>query len=124
MRPYGHGVYLSNITRKQLDKYFSNSDIFPSDIVICKDEITEFMSSEEISLRLFSLVKHTFSKEISNKQVDRIRWHLYPEIRITHALDKPESSAKPISVLRTPNIIKIMDTQQELLARSLGEGIG
>ncbi|MFW8080515.1 restriction endonuclease, partial [Klebsiella pneumoniae] len=76
--------YLSNITRKQLDKYFSNSDIFPSDIVICKDEITEFMSSEEISLRLFSLVKHTFSKEISNKQVDRIRWHLYPEIRITH----------------------------------------
>ncbi|SXT04159.1 DNA-dependent helicase II [Klebsiella pneumoniae] len=80
------------------------------------------MSSEEISLRLFSLVKHTFSKEISNKQVDRIRWHLYPEIRITHALDKPESSAKPISVLRTPNIIKIMDTQQELLARSLGEG--
>lgn len=120
--PYGHGVYLSNITRKQLDKYFSNSDIFPSDIVICKDEITEFMSSEEISLRLFSLVKHTFSKEISNKQVDRIRWHLYPEIRITHALDKPESSAKPISVLRTPNIIKIMDTQQELLARSLGEG--
>ncbi|MBV5437003.1 restriction endonuclease, partial [Klebsiella pneumoniae] len=56
--PYGHGVYLSNITRKQLDKYFSNSDIFPSDIVICKDEITEFMSSEEISLRLFSLVKH------------------------------------------------------------------
>ncbi|MCQ3858591.1 nuclease-related domain-containing DEAD/DEAH box helicase [Klebsiella quasipneumoniae] len=120
--PYGHGVYLSNITRKQLDKYFSNSDIFPSDIVICKDEITEFMSSEEISLRLFSLVKHTFSKEISNKQVDRIRWHLYPEIRITHALDKPESSAKSISVLRTPNIIKIMDTQQELLARSLGEG--
>ncbi|MCP6547887.1 restriction endonuclease, partial [Klebsiella pneumoniae] len=39
-----------------------------------------------------------------------------------HALDKPESSANPISVLRTPNIIKIMDTQQELLARSLGEG--
>lgn len=92
--------------------------------MICKDEITEFMSSEEISLRLFSLVKHTFSKEISNKQVDRIRWHLYPEIRITHALDKPESSAKPISVLRTPNIIKIMDTSKNYSPEALVRGIG
>ncbi|EMI5804539.1 3'-5' exonuclease [Klebsiella aerogenes] len=120
--PYGHGVYFSNITRKQLDKYFLDSDIFPSDIVICKDEITEFMSSEEISLRLFSLIKHSFPKGISKHQIDRIRWHLYPEIRITHALDKIENTPAKTYVLKTPNILKIMDTQQELLARSLGEG--
>lgn len=119
--PYGYGVYLSNITRKQFDKYFNNghnSDIFPADIVICKDDITEFMSQEEISTRLFKLLKHTFPQKINPKQVDRIRWHLYPEIRINH---RHESNQKNYS-LQTPGIIKIMDTQQELLARSLGEG--
>lgn len=120
--PYGHGVYLSNITRKNLDKYFSDSDIFPSDIVICKDEITEFMSSEEISLRLFTIIKHSFPGKMSKKQIDRIRWHLYPEVRITHTQNKIKPTANEEYTLKTPNIIKIMDTQQELLARSLGEG--
>ncbi|MFJ2976399.1 3'-5' exonuclease [Kluyvera sp. NPDC087067] len=123
--PYGHGVYLSNITRKQFDKYFNNghhNDVFPADIVICKDDITEFMSQEEISTRLFKLLKHTFPQKINPKQVDRIRWHLYPEIRINHHHDGQRESHQKNHSLQTPSIIKIMDTQQELLARSLGEG--
>lgn len=123
--PYGHGVYLSNITRKQFNNYLhneSNHDIFPADIVICKDDITELMTQEEVSSRLFRLLKYTFPQSIRPQQVDRIRWHLYPEIRINHRHSCLNKSEQKDYSLQTPTIIKIMDTQQELLARSLGEG--
>lgn len=123
--PYGYGVYLSNITRKQFEKYISgnkSNDIFPADMVICKDDITEFMSREEVSSRIFKLLKNYFPPSISTQQVDRIRWHLYPEIRINNQHNNLQSERNENYSLITPSIIKIMDTQQELLARSLGEG--
>lgn len=49
-------------------------------------------------------------------QIDRVRWHLFPEIRI----EAPEQGE--IFEDTIPDIIRIMDLQQEQLARSLGEG--
>lgn len=123
--PYGYGVYLSNITRKQFEKYINGdeyNDIFPADMVICKDDITEFMSPDAVSAQVFKLLKNTFSSPISDKQVDRIRWHLYPEIRINPKNNYLQVETNEDYSLITPGIIKIMDTQQELLARSLGDG--
>lgn len=40
--PYGYGVYFSNITREALNNKFTQEEllgIFPSDLIICKDEI-------------------------------------------------------------------------------------
>src|SRR5690606_10141281 len=50
--PYGYGVYLSNITRPQLEKHFNAlelQEILPADLIICKDELNEFMTREQIS---------------------------------------------------------------------------
>ncbi|MDX6038711.1 3'-5' exonuclease [Scandinavium lactucae] len=120
--PYGYGVYLSNITRTQLKKAFSHeelAEILPNDLVICKDELNEFMSRESVSHCLMSLLKHPFSHQIDPQKIDRIRWHLYPDIRINPAITEVAANTFTLSA---PDIVSIMDMQQELLARSMGAG--
>jgi hypothetical protein len=118
--PYGYGVVLSNITRKMLD----DSDIYevlPEHLVLCKDEISGSMDAEAFQERLWGMFNYQFGEAISLPQIDRIRWHLFPEVRITPDLfGKAIADAKLEETL--PEIIKVMDLKQEQLARSLGEG--
>jgi hypothetical protein len=89
--PYGYGVYLSNITRAQLEKSFipeELNEILPASQVICKDELNEFMTREQISGRLESLLKHRFVHHTTPQQFDRIRWHLYPDVRINPSVTR------------------------------------
>ena len=124
--PWGFGVVLSNITRKQFnDSGFSG--VIKSHLVICKDEMTESNDAEVFQKRLWDMFNYQFNKPLSLAQIDRIRWHLYPEVRIdsgiqtdlfaTNIANKPEQTKKII-----PEIVKVMDRQQEQLARSLGSG--
>ena len=122
--PYGYGVVLSNITRRQ----FENTDldeVLPSHQVICKDEMTESVDPEAFQKRLWDMFNVPFSQPapLSLPQIDRIRWHLFPEIRIPDNqadLFQDCNTDDPASLL--PDIVKVMDMQQEQLARSLGEG--
>ncbi|WP_431647003.1 3'-5' exonuclease [Enterobacter hormaechei] len=120
--PYGYGVYLSNITRAQLEKSFlpeELNEILPASQVICKDELTEFMTRDQISARLESLLKHRFVHHTTPQQLDRIRWHLYPDARINSSVTRVELDN---FTLHTPDIVCMMDTKQEQLARSMGTG--
>lgn len=120
--PYGYGVYLTNITRAQLEKAFSASElreILPPDQVICKDELNEFMPREKISSRLETLIKHNFAHLTTQQQLDCIRWHLYPDTRINSSVTDVDINS---FTLHAPTIITIMDRQQEQLARSMGAG--
>lgn len=120
--PYGYGVYLSNITRAQLEKSFTPkelNEILPTSQVICKDELTEFMTREQISARLESLLRHRFVHHTTPQQLDRIRWHLYPDARINSSVTRVELDN---FTLYTPDIVCMMDTTQEQLARSMGTG--
>jgi superfamily I DNA/RNA helicase len=51
-------------------------------------------------------------------QIDRIRWHLFPEIRVTQGSLLPELNESGTA----PDFVRVMDLRQEQLARSLGEG--
>ena len=119
--PYGYGVVLSNITRKQFDST-DLGQVLPEHLVICKDEMVESIEVEVFQERLWSMFNFKFSHPLTLPQIDRIRWHLFPEVRISTSDQGnlfPEE--KDIEELQT-DIIKVMDMQQELLARSLGEG--
>jgi hypothetical protein len=122
--PYGYGVVLSNIARDQ----FNSTDlreVLPEHQTICKDEMTESVDPEAFQERLWNMFNVQFPQPLTLPQIDRIRWHLFPEVRISSTLqgalfpDEPES-LEPKTLL--PDLIKVMDMQQELLARSLGEG--
>lgn len=124
--PWGSGVVLSNITRKQFNES-GFSGVLKSHLVICKDEILENSDPEEFQKRFWDMFNFQFNRPLSLPQIDRIRWHMYPEVRINSGIqtdlfanniaNKPEQTKKII-----PEIVKVMDMQQEQLSRSLGNG--
>lgn len=123
--PWGFGVVLTNITRKQFDASGLEQAI-PSDRVICQDEIAESVSAESIQEKLWGMFQYSFGGVLSLARIDRVRWHLFPEIRINQgqlfatADDAPDSQEAISKVL--PDIVKVMDLQQEKIARNLGDG--
>lgn len=119
--PWGFGVVLTNITRADfrsasLDHFISASH------VICRDEMTESADPEQFQARLWQMFTMPFPCVLSLPQIDRVRWHLFPQIRIQaqgSLLDAPTS--KPVEAT-IPDMIRVMDLQQEQLARSMGDG--
>ena len=122
--PYGYGVVLSKITRRQFDST-DLGEVLPEHQVICKDKMIESVEPEAFQERLWNMFNVQFPHPLTLPQIDRIRWHLFPEVRINTGdqgnLFTKEPEEKDIGEL-IPDIVKVMDMQQELLARSLGEG--
>lgn len=120
--PFGYGVVLTSITRRQFDAT-DLGEVLPAHQTICKDEMTASVDPEAFQMRLWEMFNFVFSRPLSLPQVDRIRWHLFPEVRINQGtFDFSPSEAEASSDEVVPDIVQVMDTQQELLARSLGDG--
>lgn len=121
--PYGYGVVLSNITRKQYDET-DLAEVLPEHQTICKDEMVESVDPEQFQERLWNMFNVNFSKALTLPQIDRIRWHLFPEVRINpgHTGDLFPKEVEDATEDLVPDIVKVMDREQEILARSLGEG--
>lgn len=127
--PYGWGAVFTNITRRQIEKAMPEEHrerLLPDHLMIYKDEMTENVEAEPFQERLWGMFHYNFGTTLSLPQIDRIRWHLFPEIRIDdegqgELFGADEAEAQPLAKT-LPDIIKIMDIQQEQLARSLGDG--
>jgi len=116
--PWAFGVVLTNITRRQLVE--ANLDqVLPAEKVICKDEMLEDVEPGAFQERLWGMFPWYPKRPISLPQIDRIRGAIFPELRIgaqRELFGKEEVKAD------LPDLIRIMDLQQEQLARSLGGG--
>lgn len=121
MCPYGYGVVLSEITRKQFDET-DLGDIFPAHLVICKDEMTEGVLAEKFQERLWAMFNVQFSHVLTLPQIDRVRWHMFPELRISQGTLFEHNTEHPKEGPHSSSHLKVMDLQQEQLARSLGDG--
>jgi hypothetical protein len=121
--PYAYGVVLPNITRRNFNSQPALVRVIDAHLVICKDEMTESVDSGDFQERLWSMSHYNFGTTLSQEQIDRIRWHLYPEMRIS-SKQLSFFDNEPVDTLQTaiPHLLKVMDLQQEQLARSLGEG--
>ena len=116
--PWGYGVVLANISRKQFDET-DLGEVIEAHRVICSDEMTEAADAEAFQQRLWAMLPFHRSVPLSLPQIDRIRWHLFPEIRIAAS---PQGGLFAGDEQEIPDIVRVMDIQQEQLARSLGEG--
>ena len=118
--PWGHGVVLTRITRKQFTAAGLGAAI-PEHLVICQDEMLEDVDPEAFQQRLWNMFPHSFGRSITLPQLDRIRWILFPEVRVPQQqnLFGDEAQADEDDL---PDIMRVMDWQQEQLARSLGDG--
>ena len=124
LMPYGTGVVLTNITRAQFDAA-EIGNVIPPHKVMCRDEMTEGIDSESFQERLWAMFDATFQCHLSLPQIDRFRYHVFPEVRVSAQANQAalfpdaEADSKEVEI---PDLIRIMDLQQEQLARSLGEG--
>ena len=118
--PWGHGVVFTNINRKQFEDA-GLGDAIPPHLAICKDEMLDSVDAEAFQQRLWAMFPHTFGSKgaITLPQLDRVRWILFPEVRVqipAGLFDDNDADAQ------LPDIMRVMDMQQEQLARSLGDG--
>ncbi len=124
--PYGYGVVFTNITRKMVEVTTALEEGFEPNLVICKDEITEGVDPGRFQQQLWNLSYYQFGQPLTPEQIDRVRWHLFPDLRITAqqlALFPDEAVQDAIRQEQViPDLITIMDLQQEQLARSMGDG--
>ncbi|MFK8018011.1 MAG: 3'-5' exonuclease [Gammaproteobacteria bacterium] len=119
--PYGFGVVLTNITRAQFNRANIDS-VIPEHLVICKDEMVESTDIEAFQQRLWDMFNYRFREPLTQPQIDRVRWHMFPEIRMQPQPELDISGENEADVFEIPDIVKVMDLQQEKLARGLGAG--
>ncbi len=116
--PWGYGLVLANITRKQFETT-DLGEVMEPHRVLCADEMTETGEPAALQERLGDMLPYVRSVPISLPQIDRIRWHLFPEIRIAEPAQADLFAADDGAA---PDLVRVMDVQQEQLARSLGDG--
>lgn len=137
--PYGYGVVFPNITRKQWDDAIAEQDqdlVLPAHRVICRDEMTATADPEAFQARLWGMFEYAFGKKLTLPQIDRVRWQLFPEVRINAPQqdlfgdddEAPGEGGEATNPAQRPHygvlpdIVRVMDLQQEQLAKSIGEG--
>jgi hypothetical protein len=121
--PWAWGVVLANISRKQFEDGGLDG-VIPAHLVICRDEFYEAVEPEALQEQLWAMFPQVFPVALTLPQIDRVRWHLFPELRVEagsgqFGLFGPTDAA--VRPLEIPELVKVMDAQQEQLARSLGD---
>lgn len=116
--PWSYGVVFTGITRKQFDDAELGNAIEPHR-VICQDEMLESVSAEELQSRLWDMFPYMMGGVMSLPQLDRVRWIMFPEVRVQTQGALFNDSDEDAEL---PDIMRVMDLQQEQLARSLGDG--
>lgn len=117
---------LTNITRRELDEALTPDEqelVLSSRLVICKDEMIPSVPVDRFQEQLWGMFHYQFGNPLTLPQIERVRWHLFPEIRIAATQrvffnDAPEPDVEEV----VPEMIRVMDLAQEQLARSLGSG--
>ncbi|HAL39392.1 MAG TPA: DNA helicase II [Polaromonas sp.] len=116
--PWSYGVVFPNITRKQFTEGQLDQVIEPHQVV-CSDEMLEKVEAEDLQSRLWGMFPYMMRGVMSLPQLDRVRWIMFPEVRVQTQgalFDDSDGEAE------LPSIMRVMDLQQEQLARSLGDG--
>ncbi|TAK99752.1 MAG: DNA helicase II [Aquabacterium sp.] len=113
--PWGWGVVLTNISRKQFLAEALN-EVIPAHLVICKDEMIEAVDHVQFENRIVAMLPYKAQEAMSEEQVHRMRWMLHREMRVGEQASFFGADDEP------PSTMKVLDLVQEQLARGLGEG--
>lgn len=116
--PWGYGMVFSHLQAAEV----AGSDfdtLFPPHQVLLRDDLAEGIDPGDFQRRLWGMFNVSYPHTLTLPQRDRIRWHLFPEVRIP-AQGALDFDAAPAPAL--PDLLQVMDLQQEQIARTLGEG--
>jgi hypothetical protein len=90
--------------------------------VICQDEMTESADVETFQKRLWDMFPIKFKMQLSLPQIDRIRWHMFPEVRIPAQHDmfaESGQTATPVGRSNSPTFghFKFPHPDERLMAQ-------
>ncbi len=117
--PFGWGVVFSRLRRADVDGS-DFASVFPAERVVMSDDLDEAIDPGAFQERLRNLFTVQYPHTLTLPQRDRVRWHLFPELRI-----QPQTNldfGAPDDSAAVPDLLQVMDLQQEQIARALGEG--
>lgn len=116
--PYGWGVVLASL--RAADVAGSDfGELFPSARTLLRDDLEDSLAAADFQHRLWGLFTVSYPYTLSLPQRDRIRWHLFPELRVQPQAELDFDA--PVAP-HLPDLMQVMDLQQEQVARTLGEG--
>jgi len=118
--PWAYGVVFTHISRRQFEAAGLHQAI-AGHHVLCSDEMGAGVDAEDFQSRLWAMFPTLMRGSLSLPQIDRVRWILFPEVRVNAQLSLLAADEEPADQA-LPDIMRVMDLQQEQLARSLGEG--
>lgn len=120
--PCGYGAVFTRLTEAQFIKH-SLYDVMEPNFVFTRDDIDpdrESFSQEQLVEKLFQMFSIPFrlKEPLSYEEINAIRYHLFPEVRISADVDK-----KPYrdQLLLSLHNIQTMDLHQEKLAKQIGD---
>jgi hypothetical protein len=116
--PYGWGVVFSGLRAADVQEE-DFRELFPEHQCLLRDDLEESLDPGDFGARLWGMFTVSYPHTLSLPQRDRIRWHLFPELRVsTQAALDLSGEGPPL----LPDLLQVMDLQQEQIARTLGEG--
>lgn len=118
--PYGWGAVFSNIRGAEV----AGTDfagVFPPHQALLRDDLDETTAPDAFQRRLWGMFTVSYPHTLTLPQRDRIRWHLFPEVRMPTQASLDLGDGTP-AVPALPDLMQVMDLQQEQIARTLGEG--
>ncbi len=121
--PYGHGVVFTKMTSKDFIRDSLYSVIEPN-LCLTRDEIDpdkEEFSEEVLMEKIMNMfiVPYRLKDPLSTEDINAIRYHLFPEVRISAEFRPPVPYQDQL--LLSLHDIKTMDLHQENLAKQIGD---
>ncbi|UGB33130.1 3'-5' exonuclease [Metabacillus sp. B2-18] len=121
--PYGHGVVFTRMYSKDFIEHSLYSVVEPS-LCLTRDEIDpdkESFSEEVLMEKILNMfvVPFRLREPLSNEDISAIRYHLFPEVRISAEFKQPVPYQDQL--LLSLHDIKTMDLHQENLAKQIGD---
>ncbi|WP_053366540.1 3'-5' exonuclease [Bacillus sp. FJAT-27245] len=121
--PYGYGVVFTRLYAKDFVEEGLYSVIEP-ELCLNRDEIDpdkEGFSEEILMEKIMNMfvVPYRLKEPLSKEDIDAIRYHLFPEVRISAEFKAPVPYQDQL--LLSLHDIKTMDLHQENLAKQLGD---
>lgn len=115
--PWSYGVVFPELTRQEFTDAQLGRFIEPQRVLCC-DEMLASAEPEELQSRLWDMFPLMMGGSLSPAQRDRVRWILFPELRLAQdaAFDDHDKNAA------LPALMPVMDLQQERLLRSQASG--
>jgi superfamily I DNA/RNA helicase len=117
--PYGWGVVLASLRRDDV-RGSDFEELFAPARTLLRDDLEDGVDAAAFQRRLWGMFTVSYPHTLTLPQRDRIRWHLFPELRLAPQAELDFGPTETAPAL--PDLMQVMDLQQEQVARTLGEG--